>query len=293
MEGWCRRVTLYFSAFLLMEANMSLAGKTIFITGSSRGIGRAMALRFAQDGANLVITGKTETPHPKLEGTIHSVVDEVRQAGGQALAVPLNVREGEAIVSAVHRAVDHFGGIDILVNNASAISLTPTIETTLKRFDLMMDVNVRATFACSQACIPHLLKAQNAHILNISPPLNMQKKWFKDHVAYTYSKYGMSVCTLGMSAEFADQGLAVNSLWPATTIATAAVKYNFPTHIYAASRKPSVMADAAYAILIKKSTAATGQFYLDEEVLLENGISDFSHYMVDPSLKPIPDFYID
>ncbi len=271
---------------------MSLSGKTIFITGSSRGIGRAMALRFAADGANLVITGKTDTPHPKLEGTIHTVAAEVEAAGGQVLALKLDVRDADSICAAVSAAVEKFGGIDILINNASAISLTPTAETTLKRFDLMMDVNMRATFACSQACIPYLLQASTPHIINIAPPLNMAAKWFKNHLVYTYSKYGMSICTLGMAAEFADQNLKVNSLWPATTIATAAVKYNFPASIYAASRDPRIMADAAYALLTQQP-AATGQYYLDEDVLRAQGVTDFSSYMIDPTLKPIKDFYLD
>ena len=272
---------------------MSLQGKTIFISGSTRGIGRAMALHFAADGANLIITGKTDQPHPKLEGTIHSVADEVKAAGGNALALCLDVRDDEAIQAAVKQAAEHFGGIDVLINNASAISLTPTLATKMKRFDLLFEVNVRATFALSQACIPHLQRASNPHILNLAPPLNMKPKWFKNHVAYSYTKYGMSVCTLGMAAEFADDGIAVNSLWPKTTIATAAVKYNFPPEIYAASRTPQIMADAAHRIITTPSRELTGQFLLDEDWLAQHGMEDFSHYMQDPSKKPIPDFYID
>ena len=221
------------------------------------------------------------------------MADEVNQAGGRALPLVLDVRDEQAIALAVERTVAEFGGIDVLINNASAISLTSTLDTPLKRFDLMMDVNVRATFACSQACLPHLLKAANPHILNMAPPLSMKAKWFKNHVAYTYSKYGMSACTLGMSAEFAEQGVAVNSLWPATTIATAAVKYNLPPAIYAASRHPSIVADAAYAVITKKATENSGHFYLDEDVLRAEGVSDFTQYMLDPALQPIPDYYID
>jgi citronellol/citronellal dehydrogenase len=270
----------------------SLKSKTIFITGSSRGIGRAMALRFAKEGANLIITGKTTEPHAKLEGTIHTVAEEVIAAGGQALAIQLDVREDNAIQEAIEQAATHFGGIDVLINNASAISLTPTAKTALKRFDLMFQVNARATFACSQACLPHLIKADNPHILNIAPPLNMDAKWFKNHVAYTYTKYGMSMCTLGMAAEFAEQKIAVNSLWPATTIATAAVKFNFPPTVFECSRKPEIMADAAYAIISQPSSEVTGHFYTDEQILREQGIEDFSSYMLNPDKQPIPDFYL-
>ncbi len=272
---------------------MSLQGKTFFITGSSRGIGAAMARLFASHGANIVITGKTSDPHPKLSGTIHTVAEEVEELGGKALALQLDVRDNLAIQAAVEQAAEHFSGIDVLINNASAISLTPTLETKIKRFDLMFEVNVRATFACSKACIPHLLKAENPHILNLAPPLHMKPKWFKDHVAYSYTKYGMSVCTLGMAAEFAEQGIAVNSLWPKTTIATAAVKYNFPPKIYAASREPQIMADAAYEIISRNSRQCSGNFFLDEDLLCETGVEDFSKYMKDPSLTPLPDFYID
>jgi citronellol/citronellal dehydrogenase len=271
---------------------VSLQSKTIFITGSSRGIGRAMALRCAQDGANVIITGKTVEAHDKLEGTIHTVAREVEQAGGKALAIQLDVRDEGAIADAIAQAASHFGGIDILINNASAISLTPTANTAIKRFDLMFQVNARATFACSQACLPHLQKAENPHIVNIAPPLNMDPKWFKNHVAYTYTKYGMSMCTLGMAAEFASQNIAVNSLWPATTIATAAVKFNFPPAIYECSRKPDIMADAVYALVNRDSSEVTGQFYTDEEILREQGIDDFTHYMVNPEKTPIPDFYL-
>lgn len=272
---------------------MNFKNKTFFITGSSRGIGREMALRFAKDGANIVVIGKTDKPHAKLEGTIHTVAQEVVAAGGQALPIQLDVRDERAIAEAVEQTVAQFGGIDCLINNASAIALTPTLETKMRRFDLMYEVNVRATFACSQACIPFLKQADNPHILNIAPPLSMKAKWFKDHVAYTYTKFGMSVCTLGMAAEFADEGIAVNSLWPKTTIATAAVKYNFPPQIYAASRKPAIMADAAYVMVSQKASDFTGQFLLDEQVLRDQGQTDFLQYMENPDCQPIPDFYID
>src|SRR5688572_16051912 len=254
---------------------MPLKDKTIFITGASRGIGRAIALRCARDGANVAVAAKTVDPHPKLPGTIHSVAAEVEAAGGRALALQLDVREDAAIKAAVARCVETFGGIDILVNNASAIMLTDTLHTPMKRFDLMFGVNVRATFACSQACLPHLLKAANPHILNLSPPLSMDAKWFKQHTAYTMSKYGMSMCTLGMAAEFAGVGVAVNSLWPRTTIATAAIEINFPQEILRASRKPAIMADAAYAIFNRDSRRHTGNFYIDEAVLREEGATDF------------------
>ena len=270
-----------------------LAGKTCFITGSSRGIGRAIALRCAQDGANVVVIGKTVKPHEKLSGTIYTVADEVREAGGQALALGLDVRDEMAIDAAVQQVVDEFGGIDVLINNASAISLTPTLSTSMKRFDLMIGVNVRATFACAKACIPYLKQSSNPHILTMSPPLNMAAKWFKDHLAYTYSKYGMSMCTLGLSAEFKADGIAVNSLWPRTTIATAAVEVHFPPEILAASRTPDIMSDAAYAIITQDSRSATGQFYIDETFLRSQGVADFEQYMVTPGATPFTDLYLE
>ena len=272
---------------------MSLQGKTIFITGASRGIGREIALKCARDGANIVLAAKTAEPHAKLPGTIHSVAAEVETAGGRALALQLDVRDEEAVRGAVAKAVAQFGGIDILVNNASAIMLTGTVETPMKRFDLMFGVNVRGTFACSQACIPHLAKAPNAHILNLSPPLNMDGKWFKNHTAYTMSKYGMSMCTLGMSAELAQRGVAVNSLWPRTTIATAAIEMNFPAQVLLASRKPAIMADAAYAVFNRDSRRHTGNFYIDEAVLREEGVADFEHYALTPGARLYPDLFLD
>jgi citronellol/citronellal dehydrogenase len=272
---------------------MSLKGKTIFITGASRGIGREIALKCARDGANIVVTGKTAKPHPRLAGTIHSVAGEVEAAGGHALAVQLDVREGDAVAAAVKRAAETFGGIDVLINNASAISLTGTLDTPLRRFDLMFGVNVRATFACSQACIPHLSKAANPHILNLAPPLNMKARWFKDHVAYTMAKYGMSMCTLAMAEEFRHAGIAVNSLWPRTTIATAAIEMNFPEAILKASRKPAIMADAAQVILNRDSRSATGNFYVDEAVLREEGVTDFDKYAVTAGTSLYTDLFLD
>lgn len=252
-----------------------------------------MALRFAEEGANIVITGKTSDPHPTLSGTIHTVAEEVAQAGGHALALQLDVSDARAIDHAVEQAATHFGGIDILINNASAISLRGTLPTSLKRFDRMMSVNARATFACSRACIPFLKASSNPHIVNISPPLNMQAKWFKDHLAYTYSKYGMSLCTLGMSEEFKADGIAVNSLWPVTTIATAAIEVHFPPEIFQASRKPEIMADAVYAIVTQDSRTTSGKFFTDEQVLQQVGITDFSQYSVTPGATLQRDFFLD
>ena len=271
----------------------SLRGKTLFITGASRGIGREIALRAARDGANVAIAAKTAEPHPKLAGTIHSVAAEVEQAGGRALALQLDVRDDGAVKEALDRAAAEFGGLDILVNNASAISLTPTLATPAKRFDLMMGVNARATFLCSQAAVPHLRKSANAHILNLSPPLNMDATWFAGHVAYTMSKYGMSMCTLGMAAEFRGDGIAVNSLWPRTTIATAAVEVHFPEAILRASRHAAIMADAAHAILTSDARANSGRFLIDEEVLRAAGVSDFSGYAVTPGTALFQDLFID
>jgi len=274
-----------------------LLGKTIFITGSSRGIGREIALRCARDGAQVVITGKTAAPHAKLPGTIHTVADEVVQAGGQALAIQLDVRDEAAIQAAVAQTVERFGGIDVLVNNASAISMTSTLETAPKRLDLMWDVNMRATFLVSQACIPYLKQAGNPHILTLSPPLNLDAKWFAPHLAYTISKYGMSMCALGMASEFADggsgtKGIAVNCLWPRTTIATAAIEFNFPETVLRASRKPAIMADAAHVILTRDSRSCSGNFYIDEDVLREAGVSDFERYAVSPGTPLFSDLFL-
>ncbi len=269
-----------------------MRGKVIFITGSSRGIGREIALRCARDGAKVVITGKTAEPHPKLPGTIHSVAREVEKAGGQALAIQLDVRDEQAIHDAVEQAAAHFGGIDALVNNASAISLTPTLQTPVKRLDLMWDVNMRATYLASQACIPHLKQAANPHILNLSPPLNMEAKWFAPHVAYSISKYGMSLCALGMAKEFAADGIAVNCLWPRTTIATAAIEFNFPAAILRASRKPAIVADAAHVILARDCRSSSGNFFVDEDVLRAAGVEDFGPYAVAPGTPLFSDLFL-
>jgi citronellol/citronellal dehydrogenase len=269
-----------------------LRGKTIFITGSSRGIGREIALRCANDGAKVVITGKTAEPHAKLPGTIYSVAAEVEAAGGQALAIQLDVRDEEAIQAAVDQAAQHFGGIDVLVNNASAISMTSTLETTPRRLDLMWDVNMRATFLASQSCLPFLSKSANPHILTLSPPLNLDAKWFAPHVAYTISKYGMSLCALGMAHEFAPDSIAVNCLWPRTTIATAAIAFNFPEAVLRASRKPAIMADAAYHILTQDSGTCSGNFFIDEEVLRAAGVSDFGQYAVSPGTPLFNDLFL-
>jgi len=272
---------------------VSLRGKTIFITGATRGIGREIALRCARDGANVVVTGKSAQPHPKLPGTIGEVAKKVEKAGASALAVQLDVRDADAVAAAVRQAVKAFGGIDVLVNNASAISLTGTLETPVKRLDLMLSVNQRGTFVCSQACLPHLRKAANPHILTLSPPLNLHPRWFKGHVAYTMAKYGMSLCTLGMAEEFRSDGIAVNSLWPRTTIATAAIEVNFPKAILDASRKPAIVADAAYVILNRDSRKATGNFYIDETVLREEGVTDFERYAVNPGTALYTDLFLD
>jgi len=270
----------------------TLQGQTVFITGASRGIGRSIALRCARDGARIVIVAKTVEPHPKLAGTIHTVAEEVRRAGGEALPLPVDIRDEAAVAGAVTRAVETFGGIDILVNNASAIRLTGTLATPIKRYDLMQDINTRGTYLCAQACLPHLVRASNPHILTISPPLNLNPRWFGPHVAYTISKYGMSLCTLGLAAEFAGQGVAVNSLWPRTTIATAAVEMFFPQAL-AGSRTPEIVADAAHLLLTRSSRSATGQFFVDETVLRAAGVTDFERYAVTPGTPLSPDIFLD
>jgi len=271
----------------------NLAGKTLFITGASRGIGKAIALRAARDGANIAIAAKTTEPHPKLPGTIFTAAEEIERAGGKALACVADIRDEAQIAAAVAKTVATFGGIDILVNNASAISLTGTLATPMKRFDLMHGVNVRGTFACSQACIPHLKKAANPHILMNSPPLNMEARWFAPHVAYTMAKFGMSMCVLGMAEELRRDGIAVNALWPRTAIATAAVEnlLGGPAAMRGA-RKPEIMADAAYAILTKPSREVTGRFFIDDEVLSGEGVTDLSGYSVEPGAPLMPDFFV-
>jgi len=270
----------------------TLSGKTLFITGASRGIGKAIALRAAADGANVVIAAKTVDPHPKLPGTIHTAAEEVMASGGRALPVQVDVRHEEQIVSAAEKAAESFGGIDILVNNASAISLTGTLDTPMKRFDLMFGVNVRGTYACSRVLIPYLRKSANPHILTLSPPLALKPEWFRDHCAYTISKYGMSMCVLGMAEEFRDAGIGVNALWPRTVIATAAVAMLGGTVSLLNCRKPEIVADAAHAILVRRASHCTGNFFIDEEVLAQEGVTDFSSYAYEPSAALLPDLFL-
>ena len=275
-----------------MIIDKTFANKTAFITGASRGIGRAIALELAKRGANIVIAAKTKEPHPKLSGTIDTVAKEVEDLGAKALALQVDIREEDIVEQAMQKAADKFGGIDILINNASAISMTPTTDTQMKRFDLMFGVNVRGTFMASQKAYQYLVKSKNPHILNLAPPLNMDKRWFKDHVAYTMSKYGMSMCTLGMAEEFKSQKIAVNSLWPRTTIATAAIEFNFPKELIQASRKPDIMSDAAAAILSKNSAECTGNFFIDEEVLKAEGITDLDKYAINPNIPLFEDLFL-
>jgi citronellol/citronellal dehydrogenase len=272
---------------------MKLKGKTLFITGASRGIGHAIGLRAAKDGANIVIVAKTKDPDPRLPGTVYTAAEDMEKAGGKALACVVDIRFEDQVRAAVDEAVKKFGGIDILVNNASAISLTPTLDTPMKRYDLMHSINARGTFLCSQACLPHLLKASNPHILNLSPPLNMEARWFAPHVAYTMAKFGMSMCVLGMAEEFKDQGVAVNGLWPRTAIATAAVKNLLGgDDAIKGSRTPEIMADAAYEILTTEAKKLTGQFIIDEDFLKTRGVKDFEKYAVVPGSELIADFFI-
>ncbi len=269
-----------------------LKDKTLFISGGSRGIGLAIALRAAKDGANVVIAAKTTEPHPKLPGTIYSAAEEIERAGGKALPVQTDIREEDQVLRAVEQAVERFGGIDILVNNASAISLTGTMETPMKRFDLMLGINTRGTYLCSRACLPHLKRAENPQILTLSPPLNLNPRWFKPHVAYTIAKYGMSMCVLGMAEEFRADRIAVNALWPRTTIATAALQI-IPGAAPEAGRTPEIMADAAHWVLTRPRGSLTGRFLTDEEVLREGGVSDFSRYAFKPGEKLRIDLFLD
>lgn len=277
----------------MVQYLMSLKDKVIFITGSSRGIGREMALRFAREGAKVVVTGKTAKLHPKLKGTIYTVAEEIQKIGGEALALPLDVRDEKAINQAVEQVIEKWDRLDVLINNASAINLASTAETKMRRFDLMMSVNVRATFACSQACLPYLKQADNPHILTLSPPLTMDAKWFKAHLAYTMSKYGMSMCTLGMAEEFKEFGIAVNSLWPKTTIATAAIEAHFPDEILQASRTPAIVADAAHTIITSDSTTTTGNFFIDEDILRAQGMDNFDSYALNPQQPLFQDLFLD
>jgi len=271
---------------------MSLSGKTLFITGASRGIGRAIALRAARDGANIAIASKSSVPNPKLPGTIHSVAAEVEAAGGRALALRCDIREEDEVRAAVAATVDTFGGLDILVNNASAIWLRGTLDTPMKRFDLMQQVNSRGSYLCAQACLPWLLQAPNPHILTLAPPPSLDPKWWGAHPGYTLAKMGMSFVTLGLAAEFGAQGVAINALWPRSIIATDALNM-IPGVQLERCRKPEIVADAAQAVLLRDSRSCNGQFLIDEDVLREAGVSDFSGYAVDPAQAILPDLFLD
>ena len=271
-----------------------MKNKTVFITGASRGIGKAIGLRLAEEGANIVIAAKTAEPHPKLEGTIYTAAEAMEAAGGKALPVVVDIRSEEMVKDAVQLAVETFGGIDILINNASAISLTPIEDTTMKRYDLMHEINVRGTFMVSKYCIPHLRKADNPHILTLSPPLNLKPEWFGAHLAYTMSKYGMSMTVLGQANQLKKDGIAANALWPQTAIATAAVKNILGGEaMMQASRKTSIMSDAAFAILSRDSRTCTGNFFIDEDVLREEGVTDFDVYAVNPEKSLFKDLFVE
>ena len=270
-----------------------LKNKTLFVSGASRGIGLAIAKRAAKDGANIILAAKTAEPHPKRPGTIYTAADEIIEEGGQALPVICDIRDEENVRDAVNKGLDHFGGIDICVNNASAIQLTGTLQTDMKRYDLMNQINARGTFLVSKVCLPHLLKSDNPHILNLSPPLDMDPKWFGPHVAYTMAKFGMSLCVLGMAEEFKEDGVAVNALWPRTAVATAAIKNALGgDSIMNISRSPEIMADAAYVILTKNSKEFTGNFCIDDNLLADNGVTDFSQYAEVPFSELAPDFFV-
>ncbi len=277
-----------------MSAERTLHGRTLLISGGSRGIGLAIALRAARDGANVALIAKTDQPHPKLEGTVHTAADQIEEAGGSALAIVGDIRDEGRVAEAVAETVDGFGGIDLCVNNASAINLAGTLDLEMKRYDLMQDINARGTFLVSKSCIPHLKKADNPHVLTLSPPLSLEPRWAKGHVAYTMAKYGMSLCTLGMAEEFREDGIAFNSLWPRTLVATAAVRNLLGGEAaMSRSRKPEIMADSAHAILTRPSRETTGNFFLAEDVLLEEGVSDFDAYAAAPGAEPQVDLYVD
>jgi citronellol/citronellal dehydrogenase len=272
---------------------MSLEGKTLFITGASRGIGLAIGLRAARDGANVAIAAKTAEPHPKLPGTIYTAAEQIERAGGKALPLAVDVRDELVVKEALDKTAARFGGIDIVVNNASAISLTPAVATDMKRFDLMHQINARGTFVVSKWAIPHLEKAANPHILMISPPLDMKEKWFAPHTAYSMAKYGMSIVALGLAGELRGKGIAVNALWPRTVIATAAVNNLLGGEaLMRQSRKPEIMADAAYAIFSRPSREFTSRFLIDDTFLAENGVTDFDKYRADPTQKLASDFFV-
>lgn len=272
---------------------MSLSGKTLFITGASRGIGLAIALRAARDGANVAIAAKTDKPHPKLEGTIHTAAEHIEAAGGHALPLVCDIREEEQVLAAINATVERFGGLDICVNNASAINLSSSEELPMKRYDLMHQINARGTFLVSRSCVPHLRKASNPHVLNISPPLDWDSQWFERHPAYSLAKYAMSVYAWAMAAEFRRDGIAFNCLWPRTTIATAAVRNLLGgEQMVAASRKPEIMGDAAWHILTRPAREASGQFFIDDLVLEAAGETDFEQYAVTPGAELMPDFFV-
>jgi citronellol/citronellal dehydrogenase len=272
---------------------MSLAGKTLFVTGASRGIGLAIALRAARDGANIAIAAKTDAPHPKLPGTIHTAAAEIAAAGGRALPLMVDVRDEEAVKAAIDRTAAHFGGLDIVVNNASAITLTPTASTDMRRFDLMHQVNARGTFMVSKYAIPHLERAANPHILMLSPPLDMKAKWFAPHTAYSMAKFGMSLVVLGLAGELKPKGIAVNALWPRTTIATAAIRNLLGgDEVVRRSRTPDIVADAAHTVFAKPAKSFSGNFLIDDSFLAAEGVSDFDRYRVDPTQPLQPDFFV-
>ena len=271
----------------------NLKNKTLFVSGASRGIGLAIAKRAAKDGANVILAAKTAEPHPKLPGTIYTAAEEIEEVGGKALPVVCDIRDEENVRNAVNKGLDHFGAIDICINNASAIQLTGTLQTDMKRYDLMNQINARGTFLVSKVCLPHLIKSDNPHILNLSPPLDMDPKWFGPHVAYTMAKFGMSLCVLGMAEEFKEEGVAVNALWPRTAVATAAIKNALGgDSIMNISRSPEIMADAAHVILTKNSREFTGNFCIDDNLLADNGVTDFSQYAEVPFAELAPDFFV-
>ena len=273
---------------------MSLQGKTLFITGASRGIGREIALKAAADGANIVIAAKSAEPHPKLPGTIHTVAAEVEAAGGKALALQLDVRDEDAVRTAMAQAAEHFGGIDVLINNAGAIKLVGVEQLPAKRFDLMFQINTRAVMVCSQAALPYLKQSGNGHILNLSPPLNLDSKWFAQHGPYTVTKYGMSMLTLGMHEEFKKYGISVNALWPKTMIATAAIEFELGSRdAFKHARTPAIMADAAHTILCSEHRSISGRLLIDEDLLRERGQSDFEQYRIDANASLMPDLFVD
>lgn len=270
----------------------SLAGRTLFITGATRGIGLAIALRAARDGARIVVAAKTDTPHPKLPGTIHTAAEAIRAAGGEALPLVVDVRDEASVVAAIEKTVATFGGLDVVVNNASAIRLSDTAATEMKHFDLMTSVNTRGTFMVTKHAAPHLERSPNPHVLMLSPPLDMKEKWFAPHTAYSIAKYGMSLCVLGLAGEFRPKGIAVNALWPRTTIATSAIEFVVGEKLMAMSRTPDIMADAAHAILTSPSRDFTGNFLIDDTFLASRGVTDFDRYRVDPSKPLAPDFFV-